>query len=99
MGAERSIQDFKMSFFQTLFGWTTALGDFLVFFSLSDLLDRCSLYNSYFFCSYAPSVHFLCALAFCVYLLSMKFITYQKKMFLSLGGGLNVLIKVCGNCP
>ena len=54
-------------------------GIFFFFFSLSDLLDRCSLYNSYFFCSYAPSVHFLCALASCIFFLSMKFITYQKK--------------------
>ena len=43
LNAERLIQDLKMSFFQTLFWWTTALGDYVL---LSDLLDRCSLYNS-----------------------------------------------------
>ena len=46
-GTERSIQDLKMSFFQTLFGWMNASGNFL-FCSFSDLLDRCSLHISYF---------------------------------------------------
>ena len=44
-GTERSIQDLKMSFLQTLFGRTNAPGNFL-FYSLSDLLDRASLYIS-----------------------------------------------------
>ena len=44
-GIERSIQDLKTSFFQTLFGWTNASG-VLSFSSLSGLIDRCSFYSS-----------------------------------------------------
>ena len=41
-GTERLIRDLKMYFLQTLFGWANPLGNFL-FYSLSDLLDRCSI--------------------------------------------------------
>ena len=41
-GTERLIRDLKMHFLQTLFGWANPLGNFL-FYSLSDLLDRCSI--------------------------------------------------------
>ena len=41
-GTEGLIRGLKMYFLQTLFGWANPLGNFL-FYSLSDLLDRCSI--------------------------------------------------------
>ena len=43
--SERWIHDLKLSFFQTLFEWTNALGVFH-FISFSDLIDRCTFHAS-----------------------------------------------------
>lgn len=47
-GNERSIQDLKLYFFQTLFEWTNAMGVFTLI-SLSDLIDRCAFLSPSFY--------------------------------------------------
>ena len=62
-GNESLIQEMNRSFFQTLFGWTNALG-ILSFSSFAVLLDRCTLCTSYFcFLLISILIHVLCALA------------------------------------
>lgn len=47
-GTKKSIHDLIWFFFQTLLGWTNALGVYN-FTSLSDLLDSCTFSSTFFF--------------------------------------------------
>lgn len=72
---ESSIQDMKMSFFQTLSGWSNASG-VLSFSSLADMLDRCTLFSAYAYlstCSLCSGPFFVLVFSFNeVYYLSIK---------------------------